>query len=113
MAYTVLPGYAGIYCCYSMQLLHSIANPYTARYYKHVTLRTGTPEALEGKLRALRHFRAIKMSYVDSLLIWRMLDEFQVESQNGPVGKPRSENRLLNALTEMARGDARHSEMPS
>jgi len=83
MAYTVPPGYAGIYCCYSMQLLHSIANPYTARYYKHVTLRTGTPEALEGKLRALRHFRAIKMSYVASLLIWRMLDEFQVESQNG------------------------------
>jgi hypothetical protein len=56
--------------------IHSIADPYTARYLKHVALKFGTPE---GELRALKHFRTIKMSYVGSLLIRRMLDEFQVE----------------------------------
>lgn len=80
MAYTVPPGYAGTYGCYSMQPLYSIADPYTSRYHKNVALKIGTSE---GEIRALRHFRTIKMSYVGPLLIRRMPDEFQVEGQNG------------------------------
>lgn len=44
MAYTVPPGYAGTYGCYSMQPLYSIADPYTSRYHKNVALKIGTSE---------------------------------------------------------------------
>ncbi|KAI0278744.1 kinase-like domain-containing protein [Russula brevipes] len=51
--------------------------------HKHVTLKIGTPEALEGELRVLRQLRTIKTSHSGSLLVRQMLDDFQVDSKNG------------------------------
>jgi serine/threonine-protein kinase SRPK3 len=77
----VLPGYAGTYCT---QLRLSLAlHTHAARGHKHVTLKIGTPEALEGELRALRHFRTMKTIHPGSSLIRQMLDEFEVNSKNG------------------------------
>jgi hypothetical protein len=41
------------------------------------------PEALEGELRALRHFATIKANHTGSLLIRQMLDEFVIDSKHG------------------------------
>ena len=62
---------------------YSHSTYHTARNHKHATLKIGTLEALEGELRVLRHFRTIKTNHPGSLLIRQMLDEFQVNSQNG------------------------------
>ena len=56
---------------------------HTARNHKYVTLKIGTLEALGGELKVLRHFRTTKTKHPGSLLIRQMLDEFQVNSQNG------------------------------
>lgn len=48
--------------------------------YKHVTLKVGTPRALERELRALRHFGTIHPA---SLLICQMFSEFYVNTVNG------------------------------
>ena len=60
-----------------------IASSYTAYHtasdHKHVTLKIGTPQGLEGELKALRHIRTIKTNHAGhgSLLIRQLLDEFQ------------------------------------
>ncbi|KAI6018886.1 putative CDK4/6 [Pisolithus marmoratus] len=51
--------------------------------HKHVTLKVGTPEALECELRVLRHLRTMKTIHSGSLLVRRMLDEFELNSKNG------------------------------
>ncbi|KAG8801965.1 hypothetical protein FRC16_010722 [Serendipita sp. 398] len=51
--------------------------------HKHVMLKIGTPEALEGELRALRHFAMIKTNHAGSLLIRQMLDDFVINSKHG------------------------------
>jgi serine/threonine-protein kinase SRPK3 len=56
---------------------------YAASDHKHVTLKIGTPKALEGELRVLRLLRTIKTNHSGSLLVRRMLDDFQVDSKNG------------------------------
>ncbi|KAJ7228639.1 putative CDK4/6 [Mycena pura] len=51
--------------------------------HKHVTLKVGTPEALEGELRALRHFGTIKTNHAGSLLVRQMLDDFEIDGKPG------------------------------
>jgi serine/threonine-protein kinase SRPK3 len=85
MARMLLPGFAGTYSA----PLSTIKFPRLARLtyassdHKHVTLKIGTPEALEGELRVLRFLRTIKTSHSGSLLVRQMLDDFQVDSKNG------------------------------
>lgn len=73
-------GYAGTYG-EPLQLTFTLL--ITARDHKHVTLKIGTPEALGGELRVLRHLRTTKTNHPGPLLIRQMLDEFQVDNQNG------------------------------
>ena len=56
---------------------------YAASDYIHVTLKIGTPEALEDELRVLRLLRTIKTSHSGPLLVRQMLDNFQVDNKNG------------------------------
>lgn len=58
-------------------------NSLFGRNHKHVALKIGTPEALEGELRVLRHLKTIKPNRPGSLFVRQMLDEFQVESKTG------------------------------
>ncbi|KAG8813887.1 hypothetical protein FRC18_002238 [Serendipita sp. 400] len=51
--------------------------------HKHITLKIGTPEALEGELSALRHFATIKTNHAGSLLVRQMLDDFVIDTKHG------------------------------
>lgn len=53
------------------------------RDYGHVTLKIGTPQALENELRVLRLLKTIKSNHAGSLLVRQMLDEFEVDSKDG------------------------------
>jgi hypothetical protein len=85
MARLVPRGYAGTYCAplSATYIASSYTTFHTASEHKHVTLKIGTLEALEGELRVLKHFRTIKTNHHGSFLIRQMLDEFQVNSKNG------------------------------
>ena len=56
---------------------------YATSDHKHVTLKIGTPKALEGELSVLRHPRKINTNHSVSLLVRQMLDDFRVDSKNG------------------------------
>ncbi|KAF9446165.1 CMGC/SRPK protein kinase [Macrolepiota fuliginosa MF-IS2] len=51
--------------------------------HKYITLKIGTPKALEGELRALNYLKTIKTKNPASLLVRRLLDEFQVDGEKG------------------------------
>lgn len=56
---------------------------YATSDHKHVTLKIGTPEALEGELSVLRHLRKINTNHSVSLLVRKMLNDFGVDSKSG------------------------------
>jgi serine/threonine-protein kinase SRPK3 len=66
----------------TIKLLSLARLTYASSDHKHVTLKIGTPEALEGELRVLKLLRTIKTSHSGSLLVRQMLDDFQVHSKN-------------------------------
>lgn len=53
------------------------------RDYGHVTLKIGTPQALENEHRVLRLLKTIKSNHAGSLLVRQMLDEFEVDNKDG------------------------------
>ena len=85
MARLARRGYAGTYCAphSATYIARSYTTYHTARDHKHVALKIGTLEALEGELKVLRHLRTIKTNHPGSFLIRQMLDEFQVDKKNG------------------------------
>jgi serine/threonine-protein kinase SRPK3 len=85
MAHTEPPGFAGTYCApLSVHYLHLLTQlTHSDRAHKHITLKVGTPEALEGELKALRHFATIKTDHAGSLLIRQILDDFKIDSKHG------------------------------
>ena len=85
MARMLPPGYAGTYSApLSTITFPSLARlTYASSDHKHVTLKIGTLEALEGELGVLKPLRTIKTTHSGSLLVRQLLDDFQVNSKNG------------------------------
>lgn len=85
MARMLLSGYAGTYSVPLFTSTFTSLTPFTyaASNHKHVVLKIGTPDALEGELEVLKLLRTIESNHFGSLLIRQMLDEFKVDSRRG------------------------------
>lgn len=83
MARMLLSGCAGTYSVPLFTSTFPSLTPfaYAASNHKHVVLKTGTPDTLEGELEVLKLLRTIESNHFGTLLVRQMLDEFKVDSR--------------------------------